>query len=279
MTSNLCFRTGNRYRHPNGHTLVHCPEHPCAPANGYLPEHRLVMEQSIGRLLTPGEKIRHRNRNRSDNRLENLQLISPQSLEEQFWEHVEKTPSDQCWEWTGNRHRQGYGMIWRRGKTLLAHRVSFAIAYGEISPSLCVCHRCDNPPCVNPAHLFAGTQLENMADRRRKRRGHALSLEKLTQARELWSAGTSQREIAKKFGVSYSTVTRALQTGPARGERNGHAKLSHLCVNEIRSISRLGIGVRLLGRLYGVNSSAIANVLNGKNWRHVQPLFATEEES
>lgn len=94
------------------------------------------------------------------------------SLEEKFWPHVQKTEA--CWNWTGATQRYGYGCLNYNG-TKTASRVSYEIHIGKIPKGLYVCHRCDNTACVNPEHLFIGTQKDNMQDMWKKGRGFAPS--------------------------------------------------------------------------------------------------------
>ena len=127
-----------------------------------------------------------------------------------------------CIEFTGYRQKNGYGVKRRGPRTFLAHRLAYEDAFGPIPEGMCVCHRCDNPACVNPEHLFLGTHEENMADMVRKgrspkhsksrdMRGVRNSRHKLTEETATWAmarmlAGEPQKSVAQAFGVSPVTI-------------------------------------------------------------------------
>lgn len=135
------------------------------------------------------------------------------TLRERFFSKVSRDESGRCWLWTGTGPR-GYGMIRPTGAArgaskLYAHRVSWELHYGPIPDGKHVLHRCDNPSCVNPEHLFLGTHADNMADkvskgRQNTLRGEAVKNSKLTEKEvlEIRSSGLPYTRLAKLYDVS-----------------------------------------------------------------------------
>lgn len=128
-----------------------------------------------------------------------------------------------CWLWTGAQcgsgatNRHGYGQTWFNGRLCKTHRLAYELTHGAISRGLHVLHRCDNPPCINPEHLYLGTHQQNMRDRdarhrrtpaRGERHGRAkLTEQDVTEIRRLLQSGHTQTSIAPKFGVSQRTIS------------------------------------------------------------------------
>lgn len=139
-----------------------------------------------------------------------------------FWKYVTKPIGSECWGWIAKKTRFGYGEFYirQRGvdKSVSAHRISWTIYKGKIPNGFLVLHRCDNPECVNPDHLFLGTYKDNMQDKIKKGRcnithGENNPTSKLSNAeveriKELCASSVPQRKIAQQFGINQSNVSR-----------------------------------------------------------------------
>lgn len=126
-----------------------------------------------------------------------------------FWSKVNVAGLDECWEWLAHKNYEGYGLFGIDHKPCYVNRVSWYLANGKIPEGLCVCHHCDNPSCVNPAHLFLGTHKDNQVDAARKgRKAKKLISSEVREIRELLADSWSQQEIADTFGVSQATISR-----------------------------------------------------------------------
>jgi hypothetical protein len=133
-----------------------------------------------------------------------------------FWERVERSGDvDPCWLWRGAVGANGYGALRVHGKQWAAHRFAWELTHGPIPAGFWVLHHCDNPLCVNPAHLYLGRHVDNVRDRdvrgrtlRGERHGSTrVSETLLTEVRAQHAAGVLQHELAKRFGVSTGWVS------------------------------------------------------------------------
>lgn len=115
----------------------------------------------------------------------------------------------QCWLWRGAKKENGYGVMALRGRGVYAHRAAWMLFVGPIASGMCVCHKCDTPPCVNPAHLFLGTTRENSLDMVAKERAPKTKLN-ITDVREIRrrrNAGETCVSLAAVYGVSFATIS------------------------------------------------------------------------
>lgn len=130
-----------------------------------------------------------------------------------FWERVDRSGGpDACWPWTGAKKRRGYGFVMHRGKAFGAHRLALAGGFSSLPDrSVLACHRCDNPPCCNPAHLFWGTNTDNRRDAVSKGRANGAPRKiDLSQLLKLRAEGRSYSQLAAFFQVNQSSIGKAL---------------------------------------------------------------------
>lgn len=159
-----------------------------------------------------------------------------------FWGKVNKT--DSCWLWTGLKTERGYGKLVYRGSYVSAHRLSWNLEYGPTNCWDCILHRCDNPPCVNPSHLFIGLQSDNMKDMADKKR-----------------SGRRRSEYRKRpiFEVDHDKIKRLLQQ---RGMKKCHLAINLDITNSqvssiVRGKDRRSKHIPRIAAILGVSLSAI----------------------
>lgn len=156
---------------------------------------------------------------------------------ERFWAKVSR--GDGCWEWTGHRNHQGYGLLYTgpRGSSRqeFAHRVAWELEHGPIPADRTICHHCDNPPCVRPDHIYLGSPATNAHDRDSRGRHEGIH-----------------------FGG-----------GVARGEIHGKAKLTETQVRTIRERRANGERLVVLAAEYGLTHAGISAIVMRRTWRHI----------
>lgn len=179
-----------------------------------------------------------------------------------FWAKVDKNGptcphmNTACWIWMVTSQRNPYGAIRIGSTTIKPHRVSWMIANGPIphdgsSHGMCVCHKCDNPACVNPEHLVLGTHADNMRDMATKNR-HGSRTKPGS-----WPSGE------RHFFRQHPEFRR-------RGESLAHSKLTSAQVIKIRAIYAAGsISMKALGARFGVSASSICMIVNRDIWQHI----------
>lgn len=172
-------------------------------------------------------------------------------VEASFWSRVNK--SGDCWLWEGRCDEDGYGLFgeWQRGEgrsiNHRAHRYAWQITYGPIPDGLWVLHKCDTPACVNPSHLFLGTNDDNVADMVAK---------------------------GRQFGMVTAPTNPATQArhpdyDNRRGSLHGQAKLTEDQVREIRRRRQAGVTLAVLAGEFRVTIAMIGHIVHRRSWRHI----------
>lgn len=142
---------------------------------------------------------------------------SKNTLADAFWQYVQAASEEVCWNWEGTKRQDGYGQFKHNDELYVAHRASWIIHHGPIPDEMIICHKCDNPQCVNPHHLFLGTHADNMADKvskgRQAKRGETakkLTRRAVSSIREAYAQGATQASLAEKYGVTMATISRVV---------------------------------------------------------------------
>jgi hypothetical protein len=167
------------------------------------------------------------------------------SSADRFWSKVEKT--GQCWLWQAGLSRNGYGKFKLTydgcSHTVPSHRIAYMLESGVIEPGMLVCHKCDNPKCVNPAHLWLGSSYDNMQD-------------KVLKGRQARGDALSKAIVGKVINCP-------------RGSRCWSAVLTDDDVVNIRCLALGGSAQNDIAATYGVSKQTICNIVHRKSWRHV----------
>ena len=126
---------------------------------------------------------------------------------------VNKLPNNGCWEWQGHKNNDGYGLVTFEGKHQGVHRLVYKLMKGYVPPGLYVCHKCDNPICCNPDHLFIGTPTDNQIDCEIKNRHPRSKIDfaKALEIRRLFNSGISKKEISTQFNLSLPQICRIMK--------------------------------------------------------------------
>ncbi|MEN6512251.1 MAG: HNH endonuclease [Chloroherpetonaceae bacterium] len=191
---------------------------------------------------------------------------------------IKKTKNENgCWIWKAQIFPTGYGSFYLNGKSILAHRASYLLFKGEIPNGMCICHKCDNPSCVNPDHLFLGTHKDNALDRSSKgRHGQTpkISHIEMEEVFNLYQNGYSQRELAKKYNLSQRSIFRYIRkkipSKSLKGEGNNKTNLSNQDVINIRNMYvPYRMSCQKIANKYGLHVGTVDRIIRRETWAHV----------
>lgn len=179
-----------------------------------------------------------------------------------FWSKVDT--SGDCWIWTATKNRRGYGQFYYEGRLQLAHRVAYKLTYGPVDDDIHVLHRCDNPSCIRPDHLFLGTQRDNVQDMIGKGRAYFQLHPEYASSRGDDHYARQRPELlarGERHGMHVHPESRLY------GEKAPAVKLTLEQVRAIRRAYSQGNVTKLgLARQYNISRRAIQKIISGENW-------------
>lgn len=188
------------------------------------------------------------------------------NIGERLEAHSVPEPNTGCTLWFGARCSAGYGVLNVDDRLALAHRLSWEREHGSIPDGLCVLHRCDEPLCIAPGHLFLGTRTDNSEDKVRKGRQSKGP-----------SHGVKMRGDRNGSRLHPESMARGDRSGArlhperlVRGEKQHCAKLTEFDVVEIRRLRASGLCYRAIAEAFGLHLSTVARVSTFKSWKHVE---------
>lgn len=183
-----------------------------------------------------------------------------QEIENAFWERVNISGPNECWEWQRAINKNGYGKFRVSGKVLNTHRLAYEYTNGPIPNGLFVCHSCDNPPCCNPAHLWLGTAKDNAID----------SVNKGRRATGNRSGARLHPERFIGHNIGDANGSRLHPESRPRGECHGMVKITENDVREIRRLYDSGAFRNVdLAKRYGISQTQAYRITHRKRWTHI----------
>jgi len=172
------------------------------------------------------------------------------TIKQRFLEKINKRTPNGCWEWIGGCNEYGYGRFWNGDRMVMAHRFSCKLFKDLIPEGKIVCHTCDNPRCVNPDHLWLGTQKENIRDAIRKGR-------------------LDPKELNQPRGDNHWSRKHPERMNQSCGDNHYCSKLTEKIVMEAREEYSSGTSIVVLANKYGVTDVAMGNAIHRKTWKCV----------